>query len=311
MQDHKNKIDPNSEVETTGHQWDDDEGYPLKEFNNPLPKWWLYTFYATIIWAIVYWVLYPAWPLPNGNTEGMLGWTQKKQLAEEIRVAKEAQKPFDNKLASLSLEEINKDNSLLQYAISGGKAIFGDNCAPCHGSGGVGSKAHGFPTLVDDDWIFGGTLADINETVQNGRTGAMPAHLESADGAFTQAQVNDLAEYVLSISNQSHDAVKAGRGDTLFHGEASCNACHGDNGRGSLKDTFDGERLDKATGAPNLTDAVWLYGGSRETITQTIARGRTGKMPAWGEGFEGFGRQLDPLSIKQVVLYVHSLGGGQ
>ncbi len=300
----------NQSVETTGHQWDDEEGYPLKEFNNPLPKWWLYSFYATIAWAVGYCFFYPAIPLANGFTKGFLGWSQHGQLREEMEAAKAAQKPFDEKLAATSIDEISKDNQLFQYAISGGKAIFGDNCAPCHGSGGVGSKASGFPSLVDDDWIFGGSLAAIEETVQNGRSGIMPPHLEAAGGMFNEGQITDLTDYVLKLSQQPHDSGAAERGEALFKGDAACNACHGDGGEGSLKGTFSGMALDGSIGAPNLSDAIWLYGGDRETIRETIAGGRTGKMPAWGSGFEGFGKKLDPLSIKQVTLYVHSLGGG-
>ncbi len=295
-------------VETTGHQWDDDEGYPLKEYNNPLPKWWLYTFYATIIWAVIYWIFYPAWPLLDGFTKGRLGWSQYKQLEEETAAAKAAQKPFDDQLAKLSLKEISQDPRLLQYAISGGKAVFGDNCAPCHGSGGIGAK--GFPALVDDDWLYGNSLTAIHTTIDGGRSGMMPAHLDSADGAFSSDQVEDLTDYVLSLSKAQHDASRALRGKALFHGEAGCTGCHGDSAKGSFKDTVAGEAIDDGTGAPNLTDGIWLYGGSREAVRESIALGRNGKMPAWGSGFEGFGRQLDPLSIKEVALYVHSLSGG-
>ncbi|MBF0370791.1 MAG: cytochrome-c oxidase, cbb3-type subunit III [Magnetococcales bacterium] len=297
-------------VETTGHQWDDDEGYPLKEYNNPLPSWWLYTFYATIVWSVIYWFLYPAWPLANDFTKGMLGWSQYKQLDEEMAAAKALQKPFDEKLAALSTAEIASDPKLLAYAISGGKATFGDNCAPCHGSGGIGAKVDGFPSLVDDDWLYGGTLEAIEETIQYGRAGNMPAHLDAADGAFSQAQVSDLTQYVLGLSGRAQDKDAAGRGEELYKGDAACYACHGDNGKGSLIDTADGEPLDPSMGAPNLSDGLWLYGGAPERIMETISYGRIGKMPAWGEGFEGFGRQLDPLTIKEVTLYVHSLGGG-
>lgn len=305
--------DDKNQVETTGHQWDDDEGYPLTEYNNPLPRWWLYTFYATIAWAVVYWFLYPAWPGigADGFTKGSLGWSQYQQLEEEMAEGRAIRAPFDRQLAAAKLSEVAQNPGLLAYATSGGKAIFGDNCAPCHGSGGVGSKAAGFPALVDDDWIFGGSLEAIDATINHGRTGLMPAHLEAAGGAFSAAQVTDLAQYVMQISHQDHDAAAASRGDALFHGDAACNSCHGDQGMGSLNDTVAGEAIDDATGAPNLTDAVWLYQGDLQTVTTTISRGRTGKMPAWGEGFDGFGRKLDPLDIKKVVLYVHNLGGGQ
>ncbi|MBF0341974.1 MAG: cytochrome-c oxidase, cbb3-type subunit III, partial [Magnetococcales bacterium] len=185
----------NHDVETTGHQWDDEEGFPLKEYNNPLPKWWLYSFYATILWALGYWVLYPTWPLADGFTKGVLGWSMHGEYQKEMDEAKAKQKVFNDQMEKLPLKEIVKNNQLLQYAISGGKALFGDNCAPCHGSGGVGVKAGGFPTLADDDWLFGGDLETIHETISNGRTGMMPAHLNSAGGNFTPAQVADLTAY--------------------------------------------------------------------------------------------------------------------
>lgn len=304
--------DEHQNVETTGHQWDDEEGYPLKEFNNPLPTWWLYTFYATIAWAVVYVFLYPAIPfVGESSSRGLLGWSMYAELQEEMDAAKVAQKPYDDKLAGTSIEDISNDNELFQYAISGGKAIFGDNCAPCHGSGGSGSVAHGFPSLVDDDWLYGGSLAAIEETIQNGRAGMMPAHLDTAGGGFTAAQVGELTEYVLKISQQQHDAGAAERGEAIFKGDAGCNACHGDDGKGSVKGTMAGMAMEPSIGAPNLTDGIWLYGGSRETVHKSISAGRSGKMPAWGTGFSGFGKKLDPLSIKEVTLYVHSLGGGK
>jgi cytochrome c oxidase cbb3-type subunit III len=301
-----------NEIETTGHKWDDEEGYPLQEYNNPLPKWWLYTYYATIIYAIVYWILYPAWPTPSGDfTKGVLGWSQYSQLQEEMDAGKAAKKPFDDKIAALSSTEIINDPQLLQYAVSGGKAIFGDNCAPCHGSGGVGAKAGGFPALVDDDWLYGGTLAAISETISGGRAGQMPAHLESADGSFTVSQVEDLTQYTLSLSGRLVDTGAAGRGAALFHGDAGCNGCHGDAGDGAVKGSVDGEKLDASIGAPNLSDAIWLYGGEPDMVRKSIALGRSGKMPAWEVDSEGSNRKLDALEIKQAAIYVHTLGGGK
>lgn len=302
--------DKEKEVETTGHQWDDEEGFPLQEYNNPLPKWWLYSLYATIVWAMVYWVLYPAWPTVNGFTKGILGWSQYAQLQEEMDAAKIGKKVFDDQLAATSADKIAKNPQLLDYAMSGGKAIFGDNCAPCHGSAGS-SDAPGFPNLVDDDWIFGGTLAQIEETIQNGRMGTMPAHLEGAGGGFSAEQVSQLTEYVLKLSSLDHDAPGAELGGKLFHGDAGCNNCHGDNGQGSLRGKVGGEEIDDTIGAVNLSDTLWLYAADRKSVYETIAKGRTGRMPAWGAGFKGFGRKLDPLAIKQVTLYVHGLGGGQ
>nr|CRH06233.1 cytochrome-c oxidase fixP chain [Candidatus Magnetococcus massalia] len=299
-----------NQVSTTGHQWDDEDGYPLQEFNNPLPTWWLYTFYATILLSIVWWVLYPAWPMQESATKGTLGWTMHTQFREELAEAKAQRKVWDDQVSAMSVEDVAKDHGLADYASSAGKAIFGDYCAPCHGRAGS-NNAEGFPVLNDDDWIYGGTLAQITETIDNGRAGAMPAHLESAGGSFSDAQVNDLTEYVLKLSGQNNDGASATRGAALFNGDAGCSACHGENGKGSLGNTYDGEEIDAGVGAPNLTDMIWLYGGSRDKIYETIAKGRNGKMPAWGEGFEDLGRQLTPLDIKKLAIYVHSLGGGQ
>lgn len=297
-------------LETTGHQWDDEEGYPLKEYNNPLPRWWLYSFYATIVFSVIWWVLYPTWPLENGFTQGLLGWSQYQQLDQALAEAEKMRKPFLDKLDATVTEKIAEDPKLLAFALSGGKAIFGDNCAPCHGSAGMGTR--GFPALLDDDWLFGGTFAAINESIQNGRNGIMPPHLISMGGGFTAAQVDDLTEYVMSLSGQqtSH-AETASRGKTLFMGDAGCYFCHGENGKGALKGSIGGEKIDPSIGAPDLTDGIWLHGDDRASIHESIAKGRDSKMPAWGEGFNGAGKQLDPRTIKQVVLYVHSLGGGQ
>jgi cytochrome c oxidase cbb3-type subunit 3 len=288
-------------VGTTGHQWDDDDGFPLQEYNNPLPTWWLYTFYATIVWAVVYWFFFPTWPTGNGYTKGLLGWSTVQELEESVKAAEKQRAVYDVKLASVSAEDISKDPQLRAFALSGGKAIFGDNCAPCHGSGGGGAK--GIPNLVDDDWLYGGSLGTITETVQKGRIAMMPAHLDQAGGAFTDAQVKDLVEYVLTLAKKPGDATAAARGDKLFHGDAGCNNCHGDAGMGSLKDSVGGTKIDTSVGAPNLTDGIWLYGGDRDTIYTTIAKGRNGHMPSWEARF-------NPLAVKKVALYVQSLSGG-
>ena len=299
------------EIETTGHQWDDEEGYPLKEYNNPLPKWWLYSYYATVVYAIIYWVLFPAWPIPGGFTKGILGWSSHNQLKEELAEGNKARKVYEDKLSSLSIQDIAEDSQLLQFAMSGGKTIFGDNCAPCHGNSGVGAKVGGFPALVDDDWLYGGTLDAITTSIKYGRKGLMPAHLEADGGSFSSSQVADLTQYTLSLTGRSSDSAAVGRGDKLYHGDASCNACHGDKGLGSLMGKMDGEAIDASVGAPNLSDAIWLYGSDPATVQTTIAKGRSGEMPAWSEDSDRAGRKLNALAIKQVAIYVHSLGGGK
>ena len=298
------------QVETTGHQWDDEEGYPLQELNNPLPTWWLYSFYATIIYAIIYWFLYPAWPIPGGFTKGTLGWSQYEQLQIEMTEAKAARKVYDEQLTATSLQQIAADPQLLAFAMAGGRSVFANNCAGCHGAEGSGTT-WGFPKLVDDDWLYGGTLAEINETINSGRSGMMPPHLQAHGGGFSEGQVNDLTDYVMTISGRPADSAATERGKVLFTGEAGCIYCHGDQGRGAVLDSAGGQPLDHNSGAPNLSDVIWLYGGDRQAVFQSIAKGRNGKMPAWGTEATELGIKLEPLAIKQLTLYVHGLGGGK
>lgn len=286
----KKELDAYSGVETTGHEWDG-----IKELNNPLPRWWLYVLYACILWAIGYWIVMPAWPTLSGYTKGVFGHSQRNLVAEQIEAAHDAQADFRAALLNEDPAEILKDQNHLEFALAGGKAAFGDNCAPCHGSGAAG--ASGYPNLNDDSWLWGGNLDDILTTVRYGiraehdetRVGDMPAFV--ADGMLDRQQANDVTEYVLAFSGRAEDAEAAKRGTEVF--ADNCAACHGENGKG-----------DQDLGAPNLTDEIWLYGGDRETILTTLSNGRRGVMPAW----EG---RLDPVTIKQLVVYVHSLGGGQ
>ena len=280
------------ESETTGHEWDG-----IRELNKPLPKWWLWTFYATIVWAIGYWLLMPAWPLVASYSTGWLGYSSRGQVAERLDEAKAAKAEYRQKIAGSDLAAINSDPELLRFALAGGEAAFGDNCAPCHGRGAQGGS--GYPNLRDDSWLWGGTLEDIQTTVQHGiraddpktrSPGAqMPAFGKS--GILREAQVGDVAEYVLSLSGHADDAQAAGRGASTF--ATTCTPCHGAQGKGN-----------QALGAPDLTDALWLYGGDKATIAGTIRAGRGGVMPAWAT-------RLDPETIKELAIYVHSLGGGQ
>ncbi|MDR3500168.1 MAG: cytochrome-c oxidase, cbb3-type subunit III [Parvibaculum sp.] len=294
MSDHPIKDDV-SGVDTTGHEWDG-----IRELNNPLPKWWIYTFYACIAWAAVYWVVMPAWPyFWDGawhHTKGVIGYTQRNEVGNELKLVAAGRAEVMKQIAAMPLQDIVKNDNLMEVALAGGKAAFGDNCAPCHGSGAQGSK--GFPNLNDDDWLWGGTLSDIETTVTHGirwetdadtRENMMPRFLD--DSILKSDEVNDVAEYVLSLSGHSTDAAAAGRGGAVF--AKNCVACHGADGKGNQK-----------LGAPNLTDQIWLYGGDKATVVETISHGRGGVMPAWG------GR-LAPATIKELVLYVHSLGGGQ
>jgi len=286
------KRDDAREPETTGHEWDG-----IHELNKPLPKWWLWTFYATIVWAIGYWLLMPAWPLVSGYTKGLLGYSQRESVAEQLQAAKAAQAGLRQQIAASDLTAITANPELLRFALAGGEAAFGDNCAPCHGRGAQG--AFGYPNLRDDSWLWGGTLAAIHQTITHGvrandpdtrSPGAqMPAFGKS--GVLTEPQIADVAEDVLSLSGRADDKEAAARGAKIF--ASTCSPCHGPQGKGN-----------QAIGAPDLTDELWLYAGDKATIMNTIRGGRGGVMPAWG------GR-LDPETIKELAIYVHSLGGGQ
>jgi cytochrome c oxidase cbb3-type subunit 3 len=282
--------DTSEDVGTTGHEWDG-----IEELNKPLPKWWLYTFYACIIWAIGYWILYPAWPLVSGYTKGYLGYSQRERVAEDLAQAQTAQAAYRKKIAASDLAAIQADPELLNFALAGGAAAFGDNCAPCHGRGAQG--AFGYPNLRDDVWLWGGSLDAIHQTIQHGIRSGDPEMRNTQMPAFGKLgmlkpdQVNDVAEYVLSLSGNADDQAAAGRGAPIF--AANCSPCHGKEGKGN-----------QALGAPNLTDELWLYGGDKATVIETITNSRGGVMPAWT------GR-LDPATIKELAIYVHSLGGGQ
>jgi cytochrome c oxidase cbb3-type subunit 3 len=277
-------------TETTGHEWDG-----IKELNTPLPKWWLYVFYATIVWSIGYWVVYPAWPSLSGYTRGLLGYSTRAEFAETMTAAQAGQKQWTDRIAAMSVEEVAADPELLQYAMAGGRAVFGENCAACHGAGGQG--AAGFPVLADDDWLWGGDLASIQQTVLHGirsasdetRISEMPKF--AADGLLEPGQITDATQYVLSLSGRAEDAAAAERGSVVF--AENCAACHGEQGEGVPE-----------MGAPNLADDIWLYGGSAAAIEAQVGNPKQGVMPAWN------GR-LDETAIKMATIYVHSLGGGQ
>ena len=288
----KSDVDSHSGVETTGHEWDG-----IKELNTPLPSWWLWVFYACILWAIGYWVLYPTWPMVSDYSKGVLGWTQRASVAESVEEARAGHAKENGAIAKLSLAEIKANPDLLNFVLANGKAAFANNCSPCHGRGAQGSP--GFPNLNDDKWLWGGTLDQIYQTIMYGvRSGNDQAHVSQMpkfgeDKLLTPEQINDAAEYVLSLSKLPHDAAAAERGNAVFHGDGGCLACHGDEGKGN-----------QDFGAPNLTDNIWLYGGTKAAIMHQIQTGHGGVMPAWIS-------RLDPVTIKELALYVHSLGGGQ
>ncbi|PRD40209.1 cytochrome-c oxidase, cbb3-type subunit III [Gemmobacter lutimaris] len=283
------------EVPTTGHEWDG-----IREYDNPMPRWWLWTFYLCIIWAFGYSIAYPAWPLISSATQGMLGETAagdtRLAVAEEIKRFDDANAPIKAKLVAADLNAISTDPELDGYAKAAGSAVFKTWCAQCHGAGAAGNK--GYPNLLDDDWLWGGTMEDIHATVTHGirnttdadaRYSEMPKF--GADGLLEKPQIEEVVEYVLQISGQEHDAAKATAGAVVF--TDNCAACHAEDGTG-----------DRAQGAPNLTDAVWLYGGDRATVTETVTNARFGVMPNWNA-------RLTEDQIRAVSVYVHSLGGGE
>jgi len=284
------KKDTTDDVGTTGHEWDG-----IEELNKPLPKWWLYTFYACIIWAVGYWIVYPTWPLVSSYTKGYFGYSQREKVAEDLAQAQTAKADFRDRIAESDLATIQADPELLNFALAGGAAAFGDNCAPCHGRGAQGFP--GYPNLRDDAWLWGGSLDDIHQTIQHGiraddsatRNSQMPAFGKL--GMLKPDQVSDTAEYVLSLSGNAGDQAAADRGAKIF--AANCAACHGPDGKGN-----------QALGAPNLSDELWLYGGDKATVVETITNSRSGMMPAWSE-------RLDPATVKELAIYVHSLGGGE
>jgi cytochrome c oxidase cbb3-type subunit 3 len=290
MTDHSD-FDDVSGTSTTGHEWDG-----IKELNTPLPRWWVITFYASIVWAVGYWIVYPAWPLLSGYTSGILHYSSRADVAVELANLEKIRGAKMMTLGAAPLADIEKDPALLALARARGKAVFGDNCAPCHGSGGAGAK--GYPNLNDDDWLWGGTLDQIMQTIEFGaRSGHANTH-EGAmlafgkEGILKSGEIGTVANYVRSLSGlPTSSGYDATAGKKIF--AENCVSCHGDAGKGNPE-----------VGAPNLTDKIWLYGSDEATIIETITNGRSGVMPAW------VGR-LDPSTIKALAVYVHSLGGGQ
>lgn len=284
----QHEIDQLSGVETTGHSWDG-----LKELNHPLPRWWLWTFYACIVWSIGYYFVYPSWPLISGYTTGFLGHSQRADALAEVAEGAKARTAKAGAFATASLAEIKSTPALLEFAMAQGKAAFGDNCAPCHGSGATGGP--GYPNLQDDDWLWGGTLDDIAKTITVGvrstsdetRNNIMPNF--GKDGILEKKQIEEIADYVLSLSDPKVKPVDEAK--QLF--ADNCASCHGDNGVGNAE-----------LGGPNLADKIWLYGGSRAQIIAQITQPKMGVMPTWG------GR-LDETTIKSLTVWVHSQGGGK
>ncbi len=293
MTDRPPEIDEHSGVETTGHAWDG-----IKELNNPLPRWWLYVFYASVLASIAYWVLMPAWPaLPGfqGNTVGIRNQSDRADVAAAMSAMKGRRSALNARLAATDATTILHDPELRQQALALGESVFGDNCATCHGPGGRG--APGYPQLADDVWLWGGKLDDIQYTIHHGVRSGNPQQRRTDMPAFgrdeilASAQIDDLVEYVSALSHQPADPAAVQRATQTFTDQ--CVGCHTAAGTG-----------DASRGIPNLTDRDWLYGGDKATIRRTIVGPRGGVMPAWD-------KRLDEATIRAVAIYVHSLGGGQ
>lgn len=289
MTDHDKDIDETTGIETTGHDWDG-----IKELNNPLPRWWLWCFYLTIIWGIGYVIAYPAWPLVNGATTGLLGYSTRGEVQADIDAYVEQNADLTAALASADLATLEANADLNRFAVAGGGAVFRAHCSQCHGSGAAGAK--GYPNLLDDDWLWGGTLPEIAATIRHGirndtdddaRYSEMPAFGE----ILQENEIAQVVEHVLALSGAEHDATLAASGAELF--ADNCASCHGETGLG-----------DREQGAPNLADAIWLYGGDRDTLHDTITYSRFGVMPAWGP-------RLTDAEVNAVAAYVHQLGGGE
>jgi cytochrome c oxidase cbb3-type subunit 3 len=284
------EIDPATQTETTGHEWDG-----IRELDTPMPRWWLLTFYGTIIWGVIYVILFPAWPLIHGATPGLLGYSSRATVARELDAAATANAPLDARLMETDIATVEKDPELLSYAMAGGAAIFRNNCSQCHGAGGGGTPLI-YPNLADDDWLWGGTATDIETTVTHGiRYEADPdtrySQMPSFGEILEPAQIDAVANYVLSLSGSPHDAGLAAEGAPVF--AENCASCHGETGTGG-----------REFGAPNLSDQIWLYGGAFDQVHASIVGAHFGIMPA-------FGGRLTAPEIRKVAIFVNTLGGGE
>ena len=285
------KLDTVTGFKTTGHEWDG-----IAELNQPLPRWWLWIFYACILFSVGYWIVYPAWPLVFSATNGVIGWNSRTAVDEAIAQLQADRGPMVDKLSKTEIAAIKDDPELLDFTRAYGSIAFKEDCAPCHGAGGGGAK--GYPNLIDDDWLWGGSIDNIAHTIAYGvrnansdsRYSEMPAF--GRDGILTGAQIRDVTQYVRSLSG-----LPVPHGSDLEAGAKifadNCASCHGDDARG-----------DQEIGAPNLTDAIWLYGSATPDVVATITNARNSSMPAWSE-------RLDPTTLKALTFYVHNLGGGE
>ncbi|WP_373474791.1 cytochrome-c oxidase, cbb3-type subunit III [Sphingorhabdus sp.] len=283
------RIDAATGTQTVGHEWDG-----IEELDTPMPRWWVISFWATIVWGIIYVLLFPAIPLLNGATPGLWGWTSRGELAQELKAETLRRAPVTSALAAISVEQLAGNEKLYQAAIEGGRAAFKVHCVQCHGSGAAGSA--GYPNLNDDDWLWGGDLPAIHTTLTHGirqpdhdatRFSQMPAF----EGVLSAGEIDAVVGYVQTLSGAAKPGALSASGGVLFAN--NCASCHGSDGKGL-----------REFGAPNLTDKIWLYGGDAASIKTTVNKARYGVMPRWNN-------RLDPITIKMLAVYVHSLGGGE
>ncbi len=282
-------IDDVSGVETTGHEWDG-----IRELNNPLPRWWLWTFYACIVWALGYMVVYPAVPMLTGATKGLLGYSSRAELAGEMAGAKTAQGAIVEKISASSLPEILADPQMAQFATAAGAAAFKVNCVQCHGSGATGGA--GYPNLNDDDWLWGGKAEDIHQTIAHGiryaddaesRVSEMPAFAD----ILKPEEIREVSAYVVSLTGTPRNPAMVEPGKALF--ADNCASCHGEDAKGN-----------REFGAPNLADAIWLKVKGEDQIAAQVRQPKHGVMPAWQA-------RLGDATVKELAVYIHSLGGGE
>ena len=280
-----------SGVDTTGHEWDG-----IRELDNPLPRWWLYVFYACIVYGVLYMVLYPSVPLGKTYFGGLQNYSQREIVANEIAAAKEAKGELLQLIEKSDLAAIRGNNDLLNFSQAGGRVAYLENCSACHGTGATGGP--GYPNLADDSWLWGGDLEAIHQTITHGirwdtnddtRSSEMPNF--GYDELLEKDEIINVAEYVLSLTGRATDDAAASAGEEVF--VDNCESCHSADGSG-----------DREQGAPALNDQIWLYGGEKDNILSQLDRAKHGQMPAWT------GR-LDAATIKMLTVYVHSLGGGE
>lgn len=302
---------PQTAVQTTGHAWDGD----IQEYNNPLPSWWLWSFYATVVFAVVYWIFYPAWPIGSSYTKGILNnityidsdgtekttaWNTRALLLKDLQEGKSAtlSREYLEKVKDADYQTILGDAEMMAFTRSMAVGLFGDNCTPCHGAGGAGVMGL-FPNLADDDWLWGGTVKDIETTIADGRYGFMPSFSET----FSEKQLDDVSSYVLSLSGYKMQAASVTRGKDIFQTNVGgCYYCHGTDGKGM-----------KSQGSANLTDQIWTIADVPDAgpadaqiaaVKHVIVNGVQRSMPHWSD-------RLDSTQIKLLTVYVHELGGGQ